>query len=108
MRVIRFGVKCECAESSWRILHVINFFFLEQSIDVIDDVVMILLVSLFHCSSISSKLRRIIVIEIGSLIVINLGLIIIKLDFLEVNFLRLPLSHISDHLVFCRLLPLFR
>jgi hypothetical protein len=53
MRVIRLGVQCYCAESSRSVL-VIDFLFLEQSIDVINDVVMILLVSLFDCSSIST------------------------------------------------------
>jgi hypothetical protein len=80
MRIIWFRVQCYSAESSWCVL-VINFLFLEQSIDVINDVVMILLVSLFDCSPISTIRQWIIFIEIGFLIVIYLGFVI-KLDFL--------------------------
>jgi hypothetical protein len=80
MRVIWFRVQSYSAESSRRVL-VIDFLFLEQNIDVINDVVMILLVSLFDCSPISTVRHWIIFIEIGCLIVIYLRYII-KLDFL--------------------------
>lgn len=106
MWVVRFGVKCNRAESS-RCVHVVDFLFLEQSIDVIYNLVMILLVSLFCCSPISTIGGWIVFIEIWTLIVINLGFIIIKHDFLEVNFLGLSLCQISYYLVFCMLVPFF-